>query len=143
MWRFPPSLAAAGFLVAAACAAINLYGHPAVGMRALTILVGVVALALAVALLRMAFVVDADGLAVRFLLRATWIPWTEVKAIGLADVRGNETLRIVRHDDTQVDVPPSLLQTCSSDGEESSLGAAAGNRRSECARSGPASDRFS
>jgi hypothetical protein len=111
VWRFPPSLAAAGFLVAAGCAAINLYGHPAAGTRALTLLVGVVALALAVALLRMAFVVDADGLAVRFLVHAAWIPWADVKAVGLADVRGNETLRIVRHDDTQVDVPPSLLQS--------------------------------
>jgi hypothetical protein len=111
VWRFPPSLAAAGFLVAAGCAALNLYGHPAPGTRALTLLVGVIALALAIALLRMAFVVDADGLAVRFLVRAAWIPWSDVKAVGLADVRGNETIRIVRHDDTQVDVPPSLLQS--------------------------------
>ena len=111
VWRFPPALSAAGFLVAAACAAVNLYGHPSAGTRALTLVVGVIVLALAIALLRMAFVVDADGLAVRFLLRATWIPWSDVKAIGLADVRGNETLRIVRHDDTQVDVPPSLLQS--------------------------------
>jgi hypothetical protein len=111
VWRFPPYLAATGFLVAAGCAAINLYGHPLAGTRVLTLIVGVVALALAVALLRMAFVVDADGLAVRFLVRATWVPWADVKAVGLADVRGNETLRIVRLDDTQVDVPPSLLQS--------------------------------
>jgi hypothetical protein len=111
VWRYPPSLAAAGFLIAAGCAALNLYSHPAAGIRTLTLIVGVIALVLAIVLLRMAFVVDADGLAVRFLLRAIWVPWAEVKAIGLADVRGNETLRIVRHDDTQVDVPPSLLQS--------------------------------
>lgn len=111
VWRFPAYQSALGFLVAAACAALNIYTRPAAPVRVLTLSVGVLALVLAVALLRMAFVVDADGLAVRFLGRAQWVPWTEVKAVGVADVRGSETLRIVRHDDSQLDVPPSLLQS--------------------------------
>lgn len=111
VWRFPAYQPALGFVVAAACAALNLYGRPSAPVRAATILIGAVAFGLAILLLRMAFVVDADGLAVRFLARATWVPWADVKAIGLADVRGSETVRIVRQDDSQLDVPPSLLQS--------------------------------
>lgn len=110
VWRFPPWQPAALFLVTAMVAAWNLYGHPSAGVRVITLPVGVVALLVAVALTRMIVVVDHDGIAVRFLLRVQWVPWTQVKAIGLADVRGSETVRIVRVDDTQVDLPPSLLQ---------------------------------
>lgn len=110
VWRFPPWQPAALFLVTAVIAAWNLYGHPSPGARVTTLAVGAVALLLAVALVRMVAVVDHDGIAVRFLLRVQWVAWSEVKAIGLADVRGNETVRIVRTDDTQVDMPPSLLQ---------------------------------
>lgn len=111
VWRFPAYLPALGFLVATACAAVNLYTHPSVQVRALSVIVGAVALATAVVLVRMAFVVDAEGLAVRFLVRVKWVPWAEVKAVGVADVRGSETVRILRHDDSQIDVPPSLLQS--------------------------------
>ena len=110
VWRFPPWQPALLFLIATACAALNLYGHPAVGARLATLAVGAVAVLVAVFLLRMALVVDQDGIAVRFLARVQWVPWAEVKAIGLADVRGNETVRVIRTDDRQVDVPPSLLQ---------------------------------
>ena len=110
VWRFPPAVPAVGFLVASACAAGNLYGHPSGQVRVATIVVGAVAVVLAVAALRMALVVDDDGIAVRYLGRARWVPWSDVKQVGLADVRGNETVRVVRMDDTQVDVPPSLLQ---------------------------------
>lgn len=110
VWRYSPVAAAVGFLIASACAAGNLYGQPSGQVRVATIIVGFVALAVAVAVLRMALVVDDEGIAVRFLGRARWVPWSDVKQVGLADVRGNETVRIVRTDDTQVDVPPSLLQ---------------------------------
>lgn len=111
VWRFPAYQPALGFLVAASAAAVNLYGHPSVTLRIGTLVVGVVALLLAVAAVRMAFVVDSDGLAVRFVGRVHWVPWSQVKAVGVADVRGSETIRIVRLNDTQVDVPPSLLQS--------------------------------
>jgi hypothetical protein len=111
VWRYPAYQPALGFVIAAVCAALNLYGHPAASLRVVTLIVAVAAAALAVFALRMAFVVDSDGLAVRFLLRAQWVPWTQVKDVGRADVRGSETLRIVRLDDTVVDVPPSLLQS--------------------------------
>ena len=110
VWRFPPYQPALGFLIVSGCAAVNLYGHPEPSLRVFTLVVGVAALGLAIALLRMAFVVDSEGLAVRFLLRANWVPWADVKAVGRADVRGSETVRIVRLDDTFIDVPPSLLQ---------------------------------
>ena len=83
VWRFPPYQPALGFLTVSACAAVNLYGHPEPSLRVFTLVVGAVALGLAIVLLRMAFVVDSDGLAVRFLLRANWVPWTDVKAVGL------------------------------------------------------------
>jgi PH (Pleckstrin Homology) domain-containing protein len=111
VWRFPAYQPALAFVIATVCAAVNLYGHPPVSLRLLTSVLGVGALGVAIALLRMAFVVDSDGLAVRFLLRARWVPWAQVKDIGRADVRGSETLRIVRLDDTFEDVPPSLLQS--------------------------------
>ena len=96
--------------MASACAAGNLYGHPSGQVRVATIVVGVVAFVLAIVALRMALVVDDDGIAVRYLGRVRWVPWSDVKQIGLADVRGNETVRVIRTDDTQIDVPPSLLQ---------------------------------
>ncbi len=111
VWRFPPWQPPLGFLIAAGAAAVNLYRHPSAAVRVVSLAVGVVALLLAVAAVRMAFVVDSDGLAVRFLGRVRWVPWSQVQAVGLADVRGSETVRIVRLDDTQVDVPPSLLQS--------------------------------
>lgn len=110
VWRFPPWQPAVLILVAAACAAFNIYGHPSSTNRLLTVAAAVVALAVSVALLRMALVVDSDGIAVRFLRDVQWVPWSQVKQIGIADVRGNETVRVIRLDDTQVDVPPSLLQ---------------------------------
>ena len=110
VWRFPPYQPAIGFLVAAACAALAIYAHPPVATAVVLAVIAVIAIAVAVVLLRMALVVDDDGIAVRFIGRVNWIPWDQVKAVGLADVRGNETVRIMRVDDTQVDVPPSLLQ---------------------------------
>jgi len=110
VWRFGPAVPTVALLMASACAAGDLYGHPGIQPRIAMIVVGVAAVCVAVAALRMALVVDDDGIAVRFLGRVSWIPWAEVQAIGLADVRGSETIRIIRVDETQVDVPPSLLQ---------------------------------
>lgn len=110
VWRLPPYLPAIGLLIVCACAAENIYGSPSLQVRIATLLIGLLILVVSIVALRMGFVVDDEGLAVRFIGRVTWVPWSEVKDIGLADVRGNETIRILRINDSKVDVPPSLLQ---------------------------------
>ena len=110
-WRVPPLQTALLFLVVCACAALNIYGHPSSPLRSVTIIFGLAALALAVASLRLFLVVDDEGVALRYLGRAVWIPWSEVKHIEIVSgVRGSDTIRFSRVDGTYVDTPPSLLQ---------------------------------
>jgi hypothetical protein len=59
----------------------------------------------------MYLVADDDGIAVRHILRASWLPWSEIDRIEVVSgVRGSNTVRLSRRDGTYVDVPPSLLQ---------------------------------
>jgi hypothetical protein len=59
----------------------------------------------------MYLVVDDEGIEVRYLLRPAWLPWPEIARVEVVSgVRGSDTVRVVRHDGTYVDVPPSLLQ---------------------------------
>jgi hypothetical protein len=68
-------------------------------------------LAAAVLALRMYLGVDADGVVVRYLRRPVWLPWSQIARVEVAPgVRGSDTVRLVRHDGSYVDVPPSLLQ---------------------------------
>jgi hypothetical protein len=110
VWRFSPIISAIAFLVACACAAGDLYGHPGLQPRIAMIVVGLIAVYVGVATVRMALVVDREGIAVRSLLASSWIPWPEVQAIDLVTVRGSETIRIIRVNDSYIDVPASLLQ---------------------------------
>jgi hypothetical protein len=72
---------------------------------------GAIALGLAVLALRMYLVVDDDGIAVRYLLRQSWLEWPEIDRIEVvSQVRGADTVRITRLNGTYVEVPPSLLQ---------------------------------
>ena len=108
-WRVPPYQPAVLLLIVSGCAAVNLYGHPAGQVRFFTIAMGLAAAGLAVAWLRMYLYVDDEGLEVRFLRAASWVPWSSVERIEVATVVGGMTVRLTRHDGTHVDVPPSLL----------------------------------
>lgn len=111
VWRIPPVQIALLILLACPCAALNLYGHPSGALRLLTLVAGAAALGAAVVAARMYLVVDGEGIAVRFLHREQWLPWSSVAHIGVVPgVRGAETVRVSRADRTYVDVPPSLLQ---------------------------------
>jgi hypothetical protein len=111
VWRIPPVQIALLILLACPCATLNVYGHPPPALRLLTLVAGTVALGVAAVAARMYLVVDGEGIAVRFLRREQWLPWSSVAHIGVVSgVRGAETVRVSRADRTYVDVPPSLLQ---------------------------------
>ena len=110
-WRVPPYQPALLMLVVCAVAAWNIYGHPSETARALTLVLGAAVLAAAVLALRMYLGVDADGVVVRYFRRPVWLPWSQIARVEVAaGVRGSDTVRLVRHDGSYVDVPPSLLQ---------------------------------
>jgi hypothetical protein len=110
-WRVPPYQPALLMLLVCAAAALNIYGDPSETVRALTLVLGALALALAVLALRMYLGVDSDGVVVRYLARPVWLEWSEIARVEVVSgVRGSDTVRFVRHDGTYVDVPPSLLQ---------------------------------
>ena len=110
-WRVPPYQPALLMLVVCGVAAWNIYGHPSETARVLTLTLGAAVLAAAVLALRMYLGVDADGVVVRYLRRPVWLPWSQVARVEVASgVRGSDTVRLVRHDGSYVDVPPSLLQ---------------------------------
>jgi Bacterial PH domain len=110
-WRVSPVQTALLFLVVCGAAALNIYAHPSGPVRSVTIIIGLIALAMALASLRMFLVVDSDGVTVRYLGQMTWMPWSQVRRIEIVSgVRGSDTIRFTRTDGTYVDAPPSLLQ---------------------------------
>lgn len=110
-WRVPPYQPALLMLVVCAAAALVIYGHPSDTVCVLALALGAAALVLAVFALRMYLLVDAEGVEVRYLWRPAWLPWSEIARVEVVSgVRGSDTVRMVRHDGTYVDVPPSLLQ---------------------------------
>lgn len=111
-WRIPPYQPAVFVLLTTGCAAWAIYGHPSSGSRLVLSFLAVVLFALGMLTLRMHFIVDDDGLSVRFLGSEKWTDWSDVRSVHVVDgVRGAQTIRIVRLDDTHVDVPPSLLMS--------------------------------
>lgn len=111
VWRVSPVQVALLILFACPCAAVNIYGHPSAALRTVTLAAGVAALVAALVSLRMYLVVDDEGIAVRFVHREQWLPWSSVAHIEVVSgVRGSDTIRVSRADRTYVDVPPSLLQ---------------------------------
>ena len=67
---------------------------------------------LALLTLRMHFIVDDDGIAVRFIRAEQWTEWPEISSVRIVNgVRGAQTLRVERVDRSYVDVPPSLLMS--------------------------------
>jgi hypothetical protein len=110
-WRVPPYQPALLMLVVCAVAAWNIYGHPSQTARAMTLVLGAAVLAAAALALRMYLGVDDDGVVVRYLARPVWLPWSQISRVEVVSaVRGSDTVRLVRHDGSYVDVPPSLLQ---------------------------------
>lgn len=110
-WRTPPAQTAILFLAVTALAALNIYGHPSGPVRVFTIVLALAALAAAIIGMRMYLFVDDEGVAVRFIGRQSWLPWSDIAAIGVVSgVRGSHTIRFTHLDGTHVDVPPSLLQ---------------------------------
>ncbi|MFI6077806.1 PH domain-containing protein [Actinoplanes sp. NPDC051343] len=111
IYRIGPGQTAALILVAVACFVPALYFHPSSAVRVVLIVVALGALALAAVTRWMFVVVDDEGVAVRYLGREQWLPWTEITEIEVvAGVRGSDTIRFSRADGTWVDAPPSLLQ---------------------------------
>jgi hypothetical protein len=111
VWRVPPVQIAVLILLACPCAAVNLYGHPSAAVRLVTLAAGAASLLAALVSRRMYLVVDEEGIAVRFVRREQWLPWSSVAQIEVVSgVRGSDTVRVTRADRTYVDVPPSLLQ---------------------------------
>ena len=110
-WRVSPVATALLILLACPCAAVNIYAHPSTAVRTVTLVLGAAALVTAFATVRMYLVVDGEGVALRYLGREQWLPWSQIDRAEIAGgVRGSETIRFVRHDGTYADVPPSLLQ---------------------------------
>jgi hypothetical protein len=109
-WRVPPWQPAVLFLIAAGCAAVNLYAHPSLAVRILTIAVGVLAVVIGTLAARMYFVVDDEGIGVRRLLRERSVDWDEFDSVEVVQ-RGFDsvTLRIRCSDGRYLDVPQSLV----------------------------------
>ena len=111
-WRIPPYQPALLILLTTGCAAWAIYGHPAAGLRFILSVIGVLLFVLALLTLRMHFIVDDDGIAVRFVRAEQWIEWPEISSVRIVNgVRGAQTLRVERVDRSYVDVPPSLLMS--------------------------------
>lgn len=109
-WRVPPWQPALLFLIAAASAALNLYAHPSLAVRLLTIAVAVIAAVMGVLAIRMYFVVDEEGIGVRRLLRERSVEWDEFDSVAVVHrAFDSVTLRIVCRDGRYLDVPQSLL----------------------------------
>lgn len=107
--RIPVWNIAALILIAAAMAAINLYASPGIAARAITVLAGVAALAVALIAYRMYLVVDEDGVGVRGMWRTESIDWPELADVGIIEHRVNTMrLQLARTDGTVVNVPQSL-----------------------------------
>jgi hypothetical protein len=110
-WRVPPYQPALLMLVVCAVAAVNIYGHPSQTVQAVTLVLGALALGLAVLALRMYLGVSSDGVVVRYVLHPSSLTWSQIARVEIVpDVRGSETVRFIAVDGSYVDVPPSLLQ---------------------------------
>ncbi|HZC70848.1 MAG TPA: PH domain-containing protein [Jatrophihabitans sp.] len=109
-WRIPPWQPVLLFLVAAGCAAGNIYTQPSVTVRVVTIAVGALALTMAIAATRMYFVVDYEGVGVRRLLRERSLDWADIADVSVVEQGLDRlTVRVTSHDGRYLDVPQSLL----------------------------------
>lgn len=108
--RVPPWQPAVLFLIAAGCAALNLYAHPSVPVRVFTIAIAVAAVVMGVLASRMYLVVDEEGIGVRRLLRERSVDWNEFDRVEVVQrPMDSVTLRITCRDGRYLDVPQSLL----------------------------------
>jgi Bacterial PH domain len=108
--RIPPWQPAVLFLLAAGCAALNLYGHPSSAVRAVTIGFGVVAVVSAVIAMRLYLVVDEHGIGIRRFFGESSIDWSDVSDVTVARAGYSKiSLRVVRRDGSFVTVPASLV----------------------------------
>jgi hypothetical protein len=109
-WRVPPWQPALLFLLAAGCAAANLYAHPSVAIRVLTIGFGLAGVVMGILATRMYLVVDEDGIGVRRLLRERSVDWDEFDNVAVVyRAFDSVTLRITCRDGRYLDVPQSLV----------------------------------
>lgn len=110
VWRIPPWQPAVLLLIAAGCAAANLYADPPVLARVVTIAIGVAAVVMAVLALRMYLVVDEEGIGVRRMFGESSVDWPDVADVTVQqNMLATMTLRVQRRDGTYVDVPSSLI----------------------------------
>jgi hypothetical protein len=111
VYRISPVQIAVLILVAIPALAVNVYLHPSVPLRVVTLAFGLGALFAAFSGWRMYLVVDDEGIAVRRLRNEVWLPWASVSGLEVVSgVRGSDTIRIHPTRGVDVDVPPSLLQ---------------------------------
>lgn len=108
--RVPPWQPALLYLIAAGCAAANLYAHPSATVRVASITVGVLALLMAVPATRMYLVVDDEGIGVRRVGRERSVDWDEFDRVEVVQrAFDSVTLRITCRDGRYLDVPQSLV----------------------------------
>ncbi|HEX3335305.1 MAG TPA: hypothetical protein VHS54_02520 [Jatrophihabitans sp.] len=110
VWRIPPWQPAVLFLLTTVLAAVDIYGHPSAVPMFAAALVAVAALVAAVCALRYLMVADDDGIWIRKVFTVSLIEWPDVARAEMTTAhRTGVTVRIIRHDDSYVDVPPSLV----------------------------------
>ncbi len=111
VYRISPVQVAVLILVAIPALAVNVYFHPSIPLRVVTLAFGLGALFAAYAGWRMYLVVDDEGIAVRRLRGEVSLPWARISGLEVVSgVRGSDTIRIHPVTGLDVDVPPSLLQ---------------------------------
>jgi hypothetical protein len=110
VWRIPPWQPAVLLLLTTVLAAVDIYGHPSTVAMIVAAFLAIAALVAAVCAVRYALVADEDGIWVRKVFTVTLVEWTDLAHAELTTAhRTGMTVRITRHDDSYVDVPPSLL----------------------------------
>jgi hypothetical protein len=111
VYRISPVQVAVLVLVSIPAFAVNIYWHPSVVLRVVTLAFGFAALFAAFAGWRMYLVADEEGVAVRRLGHEVWLPWRTISGMDVVSgVRGSDTIRIHHTGGPDVTVPPSLLQ---------------------------------
>lgn len=111
VWRIPAYQPALLMLVLVAAAALNIYAHPSVTLRIVSLAIGLGCAGLAVAALRLHLVCTPEAISVQQLRKHEWVEWPELDSVEVVgNVRGAPSLRLNRVDGSYVEVPPSLLQ---------------------------------
>jgi hypothetical protein len=110
VWRIPPWQPAALLLLTTGLGAVDIYGRPSTIPMIAAAFVAIAAFVAAVCAMRYLLVADEDGIWVRRVFTQKLVEWHDVARIETtARHRSGITVRIIRDDESYVDVPPSLV----------------------------------